>query len=376
MVVLFVGAGSIGAAEPDSYRVYFGTFTNRSSKGIYLSMMDTHTGKLSEAQLVAEAPSPSFLALHPNHKVIYTCNEVNSLDGKREGGVSAFAIDQESGKLTLLNRQSSGGTGPTHIWIDPTGRNVLVANYAGGSVALLPVRGDGSLDAAAVVDQHHGHSVDPRRQEGPHAHSVYTDLSNRFVLSCDLGLDKVFVYRFDPTAHTLTANDPPYAEVAPASGPRHLALAPSGKFVYVLNEMACTVCVFGYDAQGGKLIAVQTVPTLTEDARADRSKSTAEIFCDPSGKFLYSSNRGNANSITVFAVAAETGKLTTVDRTSTQGRTPRGFGIDPSGTWLLAGNQDTDNVAVFRINAASGKLEPTGQNLKVPTPVCVTFVAR
>ena len=365
------GSGPFGRA-PNSYRVYVGTFTDHQSKGIYLVTMDAHSGTLSEPKLVAEAKSPSFLALHPNHRFIYSVNEIQRFDGKPGGSVSAFAIDQASGKLTLLNRQPSKGVGPTHIWIDPTGKNVLVANYASGSVAVFPVKDDGSLDEASSVDQHWGQGVDRARQEGPHAHSIYTDPANRYVLSCDLGLDKVFVYHFDPSQHRIWPNDPAFATVDPGSGPRHLAFGKSGQFVYVVNEMLCTVSAFQYDGPAGKLTPLQTISTLPDNFSGN--KSTAEIFVHPNGKFLYTSNRGEANSITVFQIDQSTGKLTTVDRTNTQGRTPRGFGIDPTGNFLLAGNQDTDNVAVFRIDQETGKLQPTGQELKVPTPVSFTFV--
>lgn len=384
MIALFVGSNAgchvegapsqIAAETPASCRVYFGTFTNKKSKGIYMASMDARTGRLGEPQLVAEAPSPSFLALNPNRRFIYACNEVDSVDGKKQGAVSAFSIDDESGRLTFLGRQPSAGAGPTHVWIDSTGKNVLVANYSSGSLAVLPVRSDGALDPPSSVDQHWGKGMDPARQGGAHAHSAYTDPSNLFVLSCDLGLDKVFVYRFDLAAHTIVPNDPPFAEVQPGSGPRHLAFAPTGKFVYVLNEMACTVTVFSYGERRGRLSEVQTISTLPDDFHGNRS--TAEIFIHPSGKYLYTSNRGDANSITVFAVDTASGRLTTVERTSTHGRTPRGFGIDPTGAWLIAANQDTDNVAVYRINQETGKLEFTGQSVSVPTSVCVAFVPR
>ena len=383
MIALFVGsnAGCHGegpppqsAVTPASYRVYFGTFTNNRSKGIYMADMNAKTGELSEPQLVAEAPSPSYLALNPNRRFIYACNEVNSIDGNKQGAVSAFSIDEVSGKLAFLGRQPSAGVGPTHVWIDSTGKNVLVASYGSGSVAVLPVRSDGALDPPSSVDQHWGKGIDTARQEGPHAHSAYTDPSNLFALSCDLGLDKVFVYRFDLAAHTIVPNDPAFAEVQPGSGPRHLAFAPSAKFVYVLNEIACTVTVFRYEQQHGKLSEVQTISTLPDDFHGNRS--TAEVFIHPSGKYLYCSNRGDANSITVFAVDTDSGKLTTVERVSTHGRTPRGFGLDPTGAWLIAGNQDTDNVAVFRIEPETGRLEFTGQSVYVPTPVCIAFLPR
>ena len=359
--------------KADSYFVYFGTFTDRQSKGIYRSTMNAATGALSQPELVAQVPSPSFLALHPNHRFMYSVNEVDRFDGRHTGSISAFAIDPASGQLTLLNQAPSGGAGPTHIAIDRTGQLVLVANYAGGSVAALPIQFDGRVSDPAAVDQHRGKGTDPARQGEPHAHCVNFDPANRFALSADLGLDKVFVYHVDPRAGTIAANNPPFASVAAGSGPRHLAFGRSGREVYVTNEMACTVTAFHYDPNRGSLVEFQSISTLPEDFQGQ--KSTAEIMVHPSGKFLYVSNRGDANSIALFSIDRQTGKLTAVDHTSTQGRTPRSFGIDPAGTWFLAANQDTDNVVVFRIDPATGKLKPTGVNLHVPTPVCVTFLA-
>jgi len=365
-------SGSALKADAGDYRVYIGTFTNAKSKGIYLMAFDSKSGKLSEPMLVAESASPSFLALHPNHKYIYTVNEVNSFQGKKTGGVSAFAIDPKNGKLTAINQQSSAATGPTHITIDPTGKAILVANYAGGAVAALPVKDDGSLGAPSSVDQHMGHGPNAARQEAPHAHSIYPDPNNRFVLSCDLGLDKVFVYKFDPQAATIQYQDA--TQIVPESGPRHLAFHPSHKYVYVLNEMSCTVTALNYDEQTGGLKSFQTIKTLPDDFKGD--KSTAEIFVHPNGKFVYASNRGDSNTIAIFSVDQSTGNLTFVDRASTQGRTPRGFGIDPTGNWLIAGNQDTNTVSIYRIDQDSGKLQATGQVVNVPTPVCVTFVPK
>jgi 6-phosphogluconolactonase len=365
-------SGSALKADAGDYRVYIGTFTNAKSKGIYLMSFDSKSGKLSEPTLVAESPSPSFLALHPNHKYIYSVNEVNSFQGKKTGGVSAFAIDSGTGKLTPINQQSSAGMGPTHITIDPTGKAVLVANYAGGSVAALPVKDDGSLGAPSSIDQRWGHGPNPSRQDAPHAHSIYPDPNNRFVLSCDLGLDKVFVYRFDPQAATIQFQDA--AQIIPESGPRHLAFHPSHKYVYVLNEMACAVTAMNYDEQSGALKTFQTISTWPDDSKGN--KSTAEIFVHPNGKFVYASNRGDSNSIAIFSVDQVTGKLTFVDRAGTQGRTPRGFGIDPTGNWLIAGNQDTNTVSIYRIDQDTGKLQATGQVVNVPTPVCVTLVPK
>jgi 6-phosphogluconolactonase len=334
--------------------------------------MDVASGSLTKPELVAEAPDPSFLALHPNHKFLYSVNEVSKLDGKPEGGVSAFSIDAASGKLTFLNRQPSAGGGPTHITLDRDGKNALVANYGTGSVAVLPIDADGKLSPPSSVDQHKGVVADPKRQQGPHAHCVNVDPGNRYALSCDLGLDKVFAYRLDSEKGTIAPNNPAAAIVAPVSGPRHLAFHPNGKLVYVVNEIACTVTAFNYDPDHGTLAEFQTLTTLPEGFQG--SKSTAEIAVHPSGKFLYASNRGVANSIASFKIDPQTGKLTPIGHTGTQGQAPRHFAIDPTGTWLVAANQDTNNVVVFRIDAQTGELKPTGTNIEVPTPVCITFL--
>jgi len=348
--------------------------TTASSKGIYMAYLDTATGKVSEPKLVAEAVSPSFLALNPNHRFLYSVNEIDHLPGTKFGGVSAFSIDSATGALKLVNQQPSGGRGPTHIWIDKDGKNVFVANYASGAVAELPVNADGSLAEVSSLDQHSGKGSDPDRQEGPHAHSVYVDPDNKFLLSCDLGLDKVFVYKLDPQHNRFVPAETAFATTADKSGPRHLAFDPAGKHVYVVDEMACTVTAFLYNSANGALSEVQTISTLPDDYKGN--KSTAEIRMHPSGKFLYNSNRGDANSITVYKVDPDSGKLTVVDRTSTQGRTPRGFNIDPTGNWVIAGNQDTNNISIYRIDTDTGKLQATGQVITTPTPVDVLFVGK
>lgn len=365
LVWLAWGAPPARAEDAPSYRVYIGTFTQHGSKGIYLMHMDGASGALDQPELAAEAPSPAFLALHPNHHLLYSVNEVD------KGSVSAYSIDEPSGKLTLLNQQSSSGHAPTHLVVDPLGRNVLVANYGSGSVAVLPIESDGKLAAPSSVDQHTGKGADPGRQDGPHAHCINVDPAGHYAVSCDLGLDKVFVYRFDPQAHTITPNDPPFGATAPASGPRHLAFSPDGRRVYVVDEMACTVTAFQYDADHGTLTEFQTISTLPADFQGQ--KSTAEIAVHPSGKFLYASNRGDANSLAIFTIDAE-GKLTAAGHASTEGRAPRDFALDPTGKWLLAANQDTDNIVEFRIDPESGALQPTGVNVKTPMPVCVTFL--
>jgi 6-phosphogluconolactonase len=353
--------------------VYLGTYTGPKSKGIYVSRFNFDKGVLSTPELAAEIENPSFLAVHPSQNFLYAANEVGTYEGKPSGSVSAFAIDRSTGKLTPLNRESSGGRGPAHLVTDGAGRNVLVANYGGGSVAVLPIGQDGRLAPASSIVQHTGSSVNPDRQKEPHAHSIDVDSSDRVVYSADLGIDKVLIYRFDGTKGTLTASDPPFASVEPGSGPRHFAIHPTGGFAYAINELSMTITAFARDAAGGGLTSIQTISTLPPDQSKQKGYSTAEILTHPSGRFLYGSNRGH-DSIAVFSIDEKTGRLSFVETTPTEGRTPRNFGIDPAGTYLLAANQNTDSVVVFRIDQKTGKLTPTGSTVSVGAPVCVKFV--
>ncbi len=367
-----VCAGEEAAPKAGTLRVYIGTYTWKVSKGIYLMQLDLATGKLTEPELAAEATNPTFLALHPSRRFLYAVGEIGNFAGKKTGSVSAWAVIPETGKLKAINQQSSGGAGPCHVIVDKEGKNLLVANYSGGSVAVLPIADDGSLKEPSCVIQHQGKGHDPRRQEGPHAHSINLDAAGRFAFAADLGLDKVFVYRFDPAAGKLVPNDPPAASVAPGAGPRHFAFHPNGRFAYVINEMGMTITAFAYNAERGALKEIQTVPTLPAGREITPADSTAEVQVHPSGRFVYGSNRGH-NSIAIYAVDPETGKLTPIGNESTQGKNPRNFGIDPTGTWLLAANQDSANVVVFRIDPATGKLSANGVKAEVPFPVCVKF---
>lgn len=369
-----LAARALRAAEgPRKLRVFLGTSTRGSqSQGIYTATLDLASGKLSEPVLAAEAVNPSFLALHPSGKFLYATSEVASTGGKPAGGVAAFALDAASGRLTPLGAQSSEGAGPCHVVVDPAGKHVLVANYSGGSVAALPIGPDGGLAPATSAVQHHGSSVNPQRQSGPHAHSINLDAAGRFAFAADLGLDQVLVYRFDPATGKLTPNDPPYASVAPGAGPRHFAFHPSGKYAYVINELASTLTAFAYDAARGTLTEICTVSTLPEGFTG--SNTTAEVQVHPSGKWVYGSNRGH-DSIATFAVDPASGQLTPRGQVSTGGRVPRNFGVDPTGQYLLACNQDTDNVVVFRLHAETGLPEPTGQAISVPRPMCVKYLA-
>ncbi len=359
-------------AKPDKLRVYVGTYTQGTkSQGIYLLELDLADGALTSKGVAGAAVNPSFLALSPNRRFLYAVGEVNDVNGKKGGGVSAFAVDSASGKLTLLNQQSSVGAGPCHITVDAGGKNALVANYGGGSVAVLPIGADGKLAEASCFVQHEGRSVDKGRQEGPHAHSINLDKANRFAFVADLGLDKVLVYRFDAAKGTLTPNDPPAAKVAPGAGPRHFAFHPSGKYAYVVNEMNSTVTAFAYDAGHGTLKEIQTISTLPEGFKGDTS--TAEVQAHPSGKFLYASNRGH-DSLAIFVIDPQTGRLTAVGHQEGI-KVPRNFGIDPTGRYVLAAHQAGNKVQAFRVDSATGKLTAAGDGVAVPAPVCVKMAA-
>src|ERR1051325_1747524 len=357
VVVLLLATFALRA----DYLVYIGTYTGAKSKGIYVTRMGDD-GKLSAPELAAETANPTYLAVHPNNKFLYSIGEVSKFGGRKAGSVSAFALDGKTGKLPALNQQSSGGDGPCHIALDEKGRCVVVANYGGGSVEALPVKKDGTLGEPGTFIQHEGSSVNKSRQEGPHGHCIVVDPGQKFALACDLGLDKVLIYKLDVGKARLTPNDPAFAALAPGSGPRHIAFHPNGKFAYVINEILCTMTAFSWDGKRGALKEIQTLSTLPMELQ--KGYSTAEVYVHPSGRFVYGSNRGH-DTIAVFACDPKSGKLTPVEHQSTQGKTPRHFGIDPKGKFLLAENQDSNSVVVFRIDADSGKLSPTGEKIEV-----------
>ena len=371
---LIVVMNSTTLAQSKLFRVYIGTYTSGDSQGIYLSELDTETGILAPPQLVAETENPSFLALTPSASYLYAVNETTDFKGEAAGSVSAYAVDSKSGKLTFLNQQSTKGGAPCHLVIDNAAKNVLVANYVGGNVACLPIHSDGSLQSTSSVIQHHGSSVNAGRQEGPHAHSINLDPQNRFAFAADLGLDKILVYRFDADLGTLTAHEPMGISVMPGAGPRHFAIHPNGQFAYVNNEMQLTVDAFTYDSKAGVLASIQTISTVPENTTGD-NLSTAEIQVHPSGKFLYGSNRGH-NTIVAYRIDPHNGTLSYIENQSTAGQTPRNFAIDPTGNYLLAENQTTNTIVVLRIDPETGKLKPTGNSVKVPSPVCVKMIPR
>lgn len=349
--------------------MFYGTYTRGTSKGIYVSRFNAEDGTLSEPVLAAEAQNPSFLALHPQKPVLYAVGELWEMSGNRTGSVSAFSVDTHSGRLTLINQQPSGGSGPCHVSVDASGRFVLVANYGGGSVAVLPVSTDGALEPAVCVLKQEGKSVHPTRQTSPHAHQIGFNPTGKVVVVPDLGLDQVLLFDWDGAQGQLTPHKPPFVQVPPGSGPRHFAFHPNGQVLYVLNELTATVSIFaGEDGVPTRLI--DNVSALPTDFAGQNT--AAEIAVHPGGRFVYTSNRGH-DSIAVFAVSDAGKRLERKANVSTQGKTPRFIGLDPTGKYLLAANQDTNNVVIFKIDSETGIPTPTGKQVSVGAPVCLVF---
>jgi len=358
-------------AAPGKCWVYIGTYTRDGSKGIYLYQMDLASGELTSRGLAAETPNPTFLDVDAPGKFLYAADEISHYEGKAAGKVCAFSIDADTGKLTLLNERTSGGDGPCHVLLDHSGKNALIANYGGGSVEVLPIGTDGRLGEPSAFIQHSGKSINPDRQEKPHAHSMALDPDNHFAFACDLGMDKLMIYHFDADHGTLTPGQPPFIPIKAGSGPRHMTFSADGHIVYLINELTSTISVFGYDAQRGVMHLRQTVSALPDDFKG--KNTDAEIVLHPSGKFLYGSNRGD-DTIVLFAIDPVTGMLTFRQRQPVQGKTPRNFAIDPTGKFLLDANQDSNNLVLFSINPQNGMLTPTGKTWDIAAPVCVKFV--
>ncbi len=376
LVLVFSTILTVSAAstpKQGKYLFYVGTYTEEgsTSKGIYAYRFDTATGEATPLGLAAETTNPSFVAPSPDGRYLYAVNEVQKYNGPNSGGVSAFSIDRATGKLTFINEVASRGADPCYIIVDKSGKHVLVANYTGGSVAVFPILAGGKLGEATAFVQHTGHGADPKRQEGPHAHSIDLSPDNRFAFVDDLGLDEVLTYKFDASKGALTPNDPAFAKLDPGAGPRHFVLHPSGKFAYVVAEMQSTVTTLSVDWKTGSVQRLQTLSTLPKGFTGENDD--AEVHVHPNGKFLYTSNRGH-DSIVVYAIDPVKGTLTTIDDVPTQGKIPRSFEIDPTGKFLFAENEKSNNIVIFRIDDKTGRLSPTGQKLDVAEPVCVKFV--
>lgn len=350
--------------------VYVGTYTRPGrSEGTYVFRQNPETGALTRLSAVRDV-DPSFLAFDPTKRFLFAVSETQEYQGEASGSVASFQIDPETGHLTFLSRQSTHGGDPCHLCTDPTGRFLLVANHEHGNVAVLPIDENGRLQPATDLRQHEGSGPHPS-QKGPHAHFVTFDPPQRRVLVSDKGIDQVMIYLLDADAGRLIPHEPSFARLHSGAAPRHLAFHPNGRYAYVNGEADMTVTAFAYDGDRGVFEEIDYLSTLPDGTTGDRL-STAQILVEPSGRFLYVSNRGH-DSIAIFAIDQSSGRLTPVGHQPTQGRTPRNFNVDPSGTFLYAANQNSDTIVHFRIDRGSGRLTPTGDVTEIGGPVCILF---
>jgi 6-phosphogluconolactonase len=369
----------ISQNKADQY-LLVGTYTRKNSEGIYVYKFNTNTGGFSRVSVASGIKNPSFLAVSPDEKFVYAVSEIG------EGTVHAYSLDKSVGALTSLNTQSSGGADPCHVSVDKTGKWVLVGNYSGGNLSVLPVEASGSLGKATLTINHEGKGPNAGRQEKPHVHSVNIAPDNRDIFVPDLGIDKIMTYSLDAKNGKLLEGKPAFTKVADGSGPRHFTIHPNGKFAYVIQELSSTVTVFNYVS--GKLSPIQTITTLAKDFKDKNKSFCADIHISPDGKFLYGSNRyvdaGNKNgvfaptnttdTIVMYSIDPKTGKLTYIGNEPVLGKIPRNFMITPNGKFVLVANQETDNIVIFSRDTKTGKLSPTGKQIEVPVPVCLKMV--
>lgn len=359
------------AGFSQEYYLFVGTYTSGASKGIYVYKFDATTAEATPVS-IAETDNPSFLTIAPSGKYLYSVNQ-NRSDKPSE--VSAFSFDKNSGQLTFLNKQSSGGDGPCYISTDASGKWVMVGNYSGGTLTALQVDKDGSLKSPAQQIAHSGRSVHPDRQEKPHVHAVVFSPDQKYIWVPDLGTDKIMVYKFDPAFWKKPLSESkkqPFVKTKPGSGPRHLSYHPTLPYLYLVEELQGTISVFQYNKDTLKFI--QNISAQQPDYKGPISG--ADIHVSPDGKFLYSSNRGQAHNIAIFAINQENGRLAARGHQSTMGTVPRNFMIEPTGKYLLVANQESSNVVIFKRDPVTGALEPTGKEISVPNPVCLKMLRK
>ncbi len=366
VAILFLFLSGITHAQ--SYFLFIGTYTTNGSKGIYVYRFDAATGKATPVSFTDSIINPSYLTIAPDGQHVYAVTESAMKD---TGSVSAFAFDKNSGKLAFMNKYSSGGDNPCYVEITKDGKYVTVGNYTGGSLSAYPVNADGSLQKASQHIQHTGTSIDKSRQDHPHVHCTVFTPDGKYLLVPDLGIDKVMMYKFDPSAaQPLQPAAQPFAASSPGHGPRHITFHPNNQFAYLVEEMSGTVITYQY--KNGRLDRLQEI--AAHPAEYKGPIGSADIHVSPDGNFLYASNRGDENNIAVFAINKKTGRLTTKGYQSTLGKTPRNFVIDPTGNWLLAANQNTGNIVIIKRDKSTGMLTPTGDEIKIPSPVCLKML--
>lgn len=349
------------------YYLFVGTYTSESSEGIYVYKFNSTDGSIRYVSKATGISNPSYLAISPDQKRLYAVNESGAEDGSR---VSSFSFSKDDGRLTYMNSQPSQGRGPCYVAVDASGKAVFVANYSGGSLAMLPVRSDGSLAEPKVTVHHEGSGINKNRQQSPHVHCAYISPDNSRIFVADLGTDKVVGYRFREGDVLLETSPSSIYKTEPGAGPRHLTFHPDGRYAYLINELNGTVVAFSY--RDGKLEELQTVSTLPSGYTG--AISGADIHVSPDGRYLYASNREDLNNIVIFSIEQGSGRLSYAGQHSSGGVHPRNFMIDPTGQYLLAANRNTDNIVVFERNRETGKLSETGTEIEVSMPVCLKMI--
>jgi 6-phosphogluconolactonase len=362
-LLLLIGASTACGQNNGQHYLLVGTYTGGKSEGIYVFRFNSKTGEFSPVSIAKGIKNPSFLAVAPNSKFVYSVNEN---DG--QGSVTAFTFS--NGNLGTLNVRPSGGNGPCYVSVDKTGKWVAVGNYGGGSFEILPVQADGSLGEASTVMVHQGKSVNPQRQEKAHVHATVFSPDNKYLYVPDLGMDKVMTYSFDEKTGKISAANPAFAATTPGTGPRHLDFHPNGKYAYLMEELSGAVSVFSY--KNGKLTPIQNI--TSHPAGYKGAVGSADIHVSPDGKFLYASNRGESNTIAIFSINQKNGQITPVGHQPTLGTVPRNFNFDPSGNFLLVANQNSDNIVIFKRDKKTGKLTPVDKQISVGNPVCIKWI--
>lgn len=365
--LLFLSVGFNLCAQTSHLLV--GTYTKGKSEGIYVYNFNSTTGDFSMETKI-KTPDPSYLAVSPNQQFVYAVNEEGN--NKIGGNVTAFKFNKQSGQLTQINQQLSGGDHPCFVAVDKTGKWIAVANYTGGNLSVFPVLANGGVGKASAFIQDTGKGFNKERQEKAHVHSCFFSGDNRYLFVADLGLDKEFIYLFNEKTGKLAPAPQAFEKSEPGSGPRHIDFHPNGRYVYLIEELTGTVVTYQYN--NGKLKTIQRISAAASDFKG--FMGSADIHVSPDGKFLYCSNRGESNTITIFSINGATGKLTTIGQQPTMGKAPRNFNFDPSGNFLLVANQDSDNIIIFKRNKATGLLTDTGKKIEVGNPVCLKWAAK
>ena len=368
LLCLLLALHFTASAQKENYLIT-GTYTGGKSEGIYVYKFNSSDGSYKEISH-AQTSNPSYVAISPNQKFVYAVLENAGNNGKG-GEISAFSFDKATGNLTYINQEPTGGDHPCYVAVDKTGKWVAAGNYSSGSLSILPVKPDGSIGIATVHIQHEGSGINKQRQASPHVHCTVFSPDNRYLFVPDLGIDKVMIYAFDAKTGKLTPAKQPFAPSEDGAGPRHFTFDPANKYAYLIEELSGMVVAYRY--KKGTLKRIQRISTMP--ANDTSFAGSADIHVSPDGKFLYASNRATVNNIAIYSIHPKDGKLTLIGHQSTMGKIPRNFNFDPTGDFLLVGNQETDQIVVFKRDKTTGLLTDTGSRIDVGKPVCLKWIS-